>query len=262
MRHRGILFAAGEAEGLIAVFVLEDDRISLEVGGEEWAGWHVSLISLAEIGVNEYQFNLNGDLVRFVPDSRLDFAYGAVPGLCKAQEAATKTFRARRKTKKASRSSSTGHYPKIAVTEPIVVAPATPAPAPTEFTPPANKPSRKGPVKAKPVAVSRMTPEPPVAETAPPPPAEPVVVAAAKADPFSNDVPAVGQPRPADPATPPKGELVIDLRTANGQPQDPTAPSKSPAAANGHHPAHATSRLQKWPSSARQGSPVTSRARA
>lgn len=250
MRHRGTLFASDDAEGIIAVFVLDDDRFSLEVSREEWAGWHVSLISLAEIGVNEYQFDLNGDKVRFVPDSRLDFAYGAVPGLAKAQEEATKTYRARRKTKKATRSSSNGLHPKIAVTEPVVLAPAAPATNTAEIARPAIAPARKAPAKAKPAAAKIASPvtEParegpldvePVAVAQITPEPVPVVVAAAKAaDPFSTDQP-TAEPEQAGTSTPPNGEMVIDLRTTGSQPKKPAPPVKAPASTNGHHPAHA-----------------------
>ncbi len=257
MRHRGTLFASDDAEGIIAVFVLDNDRFSLEVSREEWAGWHVSLISLAEIGVNEYQFDLNGDKVRFVPDSRLDFAYGAVPGLAKAQEEATKTYRARRKTKKATRSSSNGLHPKIAVAEPVVLAPPAPATNTTEIARPARKapakakpaaakiaspvtePAREATLEVEPVAVAQITPEPAATEREPLPRTEPVVVAAAKAaDPFSTDQPVAAEPEPAVPSTP-NGQMVIDLRTTDGQPEKPAPPVKAPASTNGHHPAHA-----------------------
>ncbi|MDH5422138.1 MAG: hypothetical protein OEY55_10075, partial [Acidimicrobiia bacterium] len=135
-----------------AVFVLGEDRFSLEVDGEEWAGWHVSLITLSEIGVNEYEFNLNGDTVRFIPDSRLDFAYGAVPGLAKAQEAAAKGFRARRKAKKATRSSTSGGIP--------VASANSQPPAPTAAVRPTTV---KAPKVAK-AKVAKAKAEKPVAE--------------------------------------------------------------------------------------------------
>ncbi len=261
MRHRGTLFAPDNADGIIAVFVLDEDRFSLEVAGDEWAGWHVSLITLSEIGVNEYEFSLNGDSVRFVPDSRLDFAYGAVPGLAKAQEAATKGFRARRKTKKATKDSTGSGSTRIASP-----AAKTPAPAaverPTKVKAPkvakvkAEKPAAKKPAArlAGPQAAEAQTadvvPEikkvTPVA-TAPaastqtasvPPLAQPeeqagVPEPVASADPFPGPTTAATTP----PNTPTNGELVIDLRAADDAKKAAKAPLTP--ATNGHHPAHA-----------------------
>ena len=171
MRHRGTLFAPDNADGIIAVFVLDEDRFSLEVAGDEWAGWHVSLITLSEIGVNEYEFSLNGDSVRFVPDSRLDFAYGAVPGLAKAQEAATKGFRARRKTKKATKDATRNERStRIAPSADKTPAPAA-AERPIKVKAPkvakvkAEKPAAaERPIKVKAPKAAKVKPEKPAAK--------------------------------------------------------------------------------------------------
>ncbi len=266
MRHRGTLFAPDNADGIIAVFVLDDDRFSLEVAGDEWAGWHVSLITLSEIGVNEYEFNLNGDSVRFVPDSRLDFAYGAVPGLAKAQEAATKGFRAKRKTKKATKDSSHGGR-----TTPSA-SPATKPPAPAAARPTkvkAHKPAKAAKVKAEkpaakvptvaevaapeadtqpaevvprtrevtPVATapaaSTRAPSEPAPPTALPNATAPEPLPVASGDPFTTPTTAAA----TSPTAPTNGELVIDLRAADDAKKAAKAPV--PTATNGHHPAHA-----------------------
>lgn len=251
MRHRGTLFATDNAEGIIAVFVLDEDQFSLEVAGEVWAGWHVSLISLAESGVNEYEFNLNGDVVRFVPDNRLDFAYGAVPGLAKAQEAASKGFRARRKTKKAAQGSTS----RSGLTT-TVASPATTSPVPAVAERPVKvKAPKVEKVKAKKVKAKKPAARKPAAAKVPAPAATSVTAAAtprpvdgvprvkkvmpettAAADPFSEPTAMVGTPPPTAPNN---GELVIDLRA----PEEVTKPANVPApvasATNGHHPTHA-----------------------
>lgn len=271
MRHRGTLFAPDNSDGIIAVFVLDEDRFSLEVGGEEWAGWHVSLITLSEIGVNEYEFNLNGDTVRFIPDSRLDFAYGAVPGLAKAQEAASKGFRARRKARKATQSSTGGRVPVAsapsqppAEVRPTTVkapkvakakvakakAPKAPKVAKAKVArakaekPVAGKPPTKQAIDPAPAEVlPETTTAAPVAATAPAtrprsaaaevPPHEtaPEPSPVASGDPFTEPVGA------ASPTAPVNGELVIDLRAADDA-KKPAPESQQPAS-NGHHPAHA-----------------------
>ncbi len=200
MRHRGTLFAPDNADGIIAVFVLDEDRFSLEVAGDEWAGWHVSLITLSEIGVNEYEFGLNGDSVRFVPDSRLDFAYGAVPGLAKAQEAATKGFRARRKTKKATKDSSGSAGRTTGIASPVAEPPA-PAAAerPIKVKPPkvakvkAEKPAAKKPVTAR---VAAPAPQPADSQAAE------LVPEIIRATPVATD-PAASTPTPSVPAAAP-----------------------------------------------------------
>jgi hypothetical protein len=279
MRHRGTLFAPDNADGIIAVFVLDEDRFSLEVAGDEWAGWHVSLITLSEIGVNEYEFSLNGDRVRFVPDSRLDFAYGAVPRLAKAQEDATKGFRARRKTKKVTQDStdSGGRITPIA-------SPAAKPPAPAAAERPikvkapkvakvktkkskAEKPVANKPVVAV-VAAPATAPQAADVQPADVVPGTRKVSPAATAPAASTRTPSVpapsvtqpeedaAQPAPvasADPfskpitaavTTPPtaptKGELVIDLRATDDAKKAASAPTLVATATNGHHQAHAT----------------------
>lgn len=254
MRHPGTVFAANETKGIKAVFVLDDDSITLEVNHEQWATWHVSLISLSEIAVNEYQFELNGDLIRFIPDRRLDFAYGAVPALNKAQESASKGFLARRKTKKAVRNVAPAGRHEVAAPHPVGVAtPATERAAGSTPSPAARREPRP----------SVPTPPEPVVAT---PPSITDLVAERSTLPISasgKSMPAGKQVHPIDPFDPPprtaapsspfeppstkNGELVIDLRTAASpselvSPLPPssnngaTSPPNGAVRANGHSP--------------------------
>ncbi|MBK5267997.1 MAG: hypothetical protein JJE47_11250, partial [Acidimicrobiia bacterium] len=222
MRHPGTVFAADDTKGIKGVFVLDDDSITLEVNHERWATWHVSLISLSEIAGNEYQFALNGDLIRFIPERRLDFAYGAVPALSKAQEDATKSFRARRKTKKAVRNVPPPGRHELAAPHPLQVAsPATELAAASSPTPPApqHAPQPTVPTPAKPVAAPSSSITDLVASRS-----TSKISAGAKSmptgkqvdpiDPFGPPAEIAVPPSPLEPPSTENGELVIDLRTA------------------------------------------------
>ena len=253
MRHPGTVFAANDTKGIKGVFVLDEDSITLEVNHEQWATWHVSLISLSEIAGNEYQFALNGDLIRFIPDRRLDFAYGAVPALSKAQEEATKNFRARRKTKKAVRNVPTSGYHVQVAPHPLQVAsPASELATASIPTPPAplREPQPTVPIPAKPVTApspsitdlvaSRSNSKLGTGEKSMPTgkPVDPI-------DPFEPP-PEVAVPAlPLEPPSTENGGLVIDLRTVADLPEvvapKPTggnheadSPSGGAVHANGH----------------------------
>ncbi len=225
MRHPGTVFAADDTRGIKGVFVLDDDSITLEVNHEQWATWHVSLISLSEIAGNEYQFALNGDLIRFIPDRRLDFAYGAVPALSKAQEDATKSFRARRKTKKAVRNVPPPGRHELTAPHPLQVAsPPTELAAAPNPTPSAPKraPQPTVPAPAKPGAApssitdlvaSRSTSKLAGEKSTPTDkPVDPI-------DPFDPPPEIAIPPSPFEPPSTENGELVIDLRTAAHLPE-------------------------------------------
>jgi len=227
MRHPGTVFAANDTRGIKAVFVLDDDSITLEVNREQWATWHVSLISLSEIAGNEYQFALNGDLVRFIPDRRLDFAYGAVPALNKAQEAATKSIRARRKTKRAVRNAAPSGRHEVAAPHPrqvaslasAVAAASRPTPAALHHEP---QPTGSTPVRPSVAPWPSITdlvaerPTPPISTTAG---SKPTGEHVDQIDPLDPPPATAIHPSPLESPSTEKAGLVIDLRTAAGLPE-------------------------------------------
>ena len=64
MRDRGTLYASDETGGITAVVILDNDELALEVDGEAWGNWHVSVVEIAVIGSNEFQLGLGGDVLR------------------------------------------------------------------------------------------------------------------------------------------------------------------------------------------------------
>jgi hypothetical protein len=242
MRHPGTVFAANDTRGIKAVFVLDDDSITLEVNREQWATWHVSLISLSEIAGNEYQFALNGDLVRFIPDRRLDFAYGAVPALNKAQEAATKSIRARRKTKRAVRNAAPSGRHEVAAPHPLQVASLASAVAAASRPTPAALHHEPQPTGSTPVRPS-VAPWPSITDLVAERPTSPISTTA-ESKPTGEHV---DQIDPLEPPSTANAGLVIDLRTAAGLPEviapippgrnkQAAQPSNGAVHANGHSP--------------------------
>lgn len=275
MRHRGTLFASEDVEGIKAVFVLDGDRFSLEVDGEQWADWHVSLIALTETAVNEFRFSLDGDVVRFIPDRRLDFAYGAIPAIKKAQEAATKGFRAKRRTRKAVRHARTPVRSESALPPPSVGTPPEPSPVLVEPAP--TPPSAVPPISAAPPAevtapVAAAPTDQTDAETdgvdvvagwarSPYDQATPTAASAKSPvdSPTRPSPPPVTNPipesvEPVEPVEPVNGEIVIDLRSAveeavealskTPRRAEPASPKPPKAAPPSPTPAHVASKAE------------------
>ena len=235
MRHRGILFAGDDPDGIAAAFELEGDYLGLEVGEETWGRWHVSAVSIKEAGPNLFHFNLDGDDLRFAPERRLDFAYLALPEISKAQKAADRNWRARRKTRKAPKSISIAASPapppqpavesverpaaELGATVPEAAAVATERTARTTgFDELPNRvASTPGPLSDDILSdPTPTTPEQPVNATTP--------FELSPADPFSDPVD-IEEPPTATPVG-----IVIDLRPVHVDPQpaqDATIVSKS-----------------------------------
>ena len=234
MRDRGTLYASDDTGGITAVVILDNDELALEVDGEAWGNWHVSVVEIAVIGSNEFQLGLGEDVLRFIPDRRLDFAYTTVPAFELAKANAGKGFRGRRKVKKVARQMAAGATaPTSQTPDPDQATPnATPEPAVPSRSPESPAISQAANPVANPVTAPEVTEptSPPNSTTGGP------LVAAEAIDPAVAALSAAADSlAAATPEPPPPGEVVIDLRsaavvpaTAEPLPEPPTEVPASP----------------------------------